>query len=64
MSGALTLADLRRWEAHGATWRAVEIADARVVVQLCTCTGEPEELAQGDEPALIDYVRRTRAAGA
>jgi hypothetical protein len=62
VSGRLTLADLRRWEDHGATWRALEIADEAVTVELCSCVGEPVERARGEEPELISYVRERRGS--
>jgi hypothetical protein len=55
--GRLTLDDLRRWEDHGATWHATEVSDAAVTVQLCTCFGEPVELATGGGEELVAYVR-------
>jgi hypothetical protein len=59
----LTLADLERWVENGATWRAVEVSDARVVVELRACTGEPVDLVAGEAPDLVAYVRDRRAAG-
>ncbi len=56
----ITVADLQRWEEHGATWRAVEISDERAVVELCTCYGEPVDLAQSESPELIAFVRTHR----
>jgi hypothetical protein len=64
---AATIEDLERWELHGATWRAVELSDARAVLELCTCYGEPVDLIQSQDPALIQFVRdraRARAADA
>jgi hypothetical protein len=62
---AATIEDLERWELHGATWRAVELSDARAVVELCTCYGEPVDLVQSQDPALIEFVReRARACAA
>lgn len=53
-----TIADLQRWEDHGATWRALELTDERAVVELCTCYGEPVDLVQSQDPQLIEFVRR------
>ena len=64
MSGALTLAELRQWEDAGAAWRAVEVGEEEVAVQLCTCTGEPVELRHGRDPALVGYVRTRRSSEA
>lgn len=55
-----TIEDLKRWEDHGATWRALEISDERAVVELCTCYGEPVDLVQSEEPELIEFVRGHR----
>jgi hypothetical protein len=57
MRPTLTLADLRRWEDGGATWRAVEVNDDRAVVELRTCMGEPVDTQIGNEPDLIAFVR-------
>jgi hypothetical protein len=48
---------LRRWEQHGAEWRAVHVSDEHAVVDLCTCTGELVERLESDDPALIRYLR-------
>jgi len=61
LNESLTLADLRRWEDHGATWRALGVDDEFVVLQLCTCFGEPVELTRSDEPQVIEYVREHRS---
>jgi len=61
LNESLTLADLRRWEDHGATWRALEVDDEFVVLQLCTCFGEPVELRRSDEHQVIEYVREHRS---
>ena len=53
----ITLAYLKSWEGHGATWRALEVADDHAIVQLCTCYGEPVDLVRGDEPELIAFLR-------
>jgi hypothetical protein len=53
----ITIEDLERWTDHGAQWRVLEYAQGRAVVELCTCYGEPVDVAEGDSPALIEYVR-------
>jgi hypothetical protein len=58
---AITVDALVRWEEHGANWRAVEVSDRRAVVELCTCHGEPVDVLESDEPALIAFVRGRRA---
>jgi hypothetical protein len=57
----LTLADLERWELFGASWRVVELSDARAVLDLCACTGQLIERRASDDRALIDYVRTASA---
>lgn len=59
---ALTVADLQRWEEHGALWRVKDIGDQRVVVELCTCYGEPVDLVQSEAPEVIAYVRNAGSA--
>jgi hypothetical protein len=54
---AITIDELERWEEHGATWRAVEVSDARAVVELCTCYGEPVDMRESESPELIEFVR-------
>jgi hypothetical protein len=51
------LPQLEDWELHGATWRTVEVAPQRVVIELCSCTGEPMERVESEDPELIEYVR-------
>lgn len=53
-----TIEQLERWEEHGAIWRTFELTDEHVVVELCTCYGEPVDLVQGDDPELMEFVRR------
>jgi hypothetical protein len=48
---------VRRWEDHGAVWRAVHVSDERAVVDLCTCTGEPVERLESSDPELIRLIR-------
>ena len=52
------LAQLEDWELHGATWRTVEFGEERVVLELCSCSGEPMDLVESEDAKLIDYVRR------
>jgi hypothetical protein len=58
----LTVGELENWVDSGATWRPVEITDARAVVELCTCYGEPVDLREGVGEELIEYVRARRHA--
>jgi hypothetical protein len=48
---------LRRWEDHGAVWRAVHVSDDRAIVDLCTCHGEPVDRLESDDPGLIRLLR-------
>lgn len=56
-SASVTIDDLERWVLSGAHWRIVELSDARAVVELCACTGEPMELVESGDPTVIEYVR-------
>jgi hypothetical protein len=60
MRRAATIEDLRRWEEHGALWRALEVSDERAVVQLCACHGEPVDVVQSEDAAFIEFVRQHR----
>ena len=57
---SVTVEYLEEWKDHGAMWRAVEVSDQRAVIDLCSCTGEPMDRVQSDEPKLIAYVRAHR----
>lgn len=58
LSGAESpVAQLERWEAFGAGFRVEHLADARAVVQLTTCTGEPVERIESADPELITFLR-------
>jgi hypothetical protein len=37
--------------------RVVDISNQHAVVDLCTCTGEPLERLQTEDPAVIGYLR-------
>jgi hypothetical protein len=52
---------VRRWEEHGATWRAVHVSDQWVVLDLCECTGAPVERLESGDPELIRFVREQAA---
>ena len=55
------LSELEDWELHGATWRALELGKQRVVLELCSCSGEPMDRVESEERKLIEYVRARRA---
>lgn len=54
---------LRRWEDHGAVWRAVHVSDDRAIVDLCTCHGEPVDRLESDDPGLIRLLRERPESG-
>ena len=60
MRAGLTIAELEDWELHGAIWRPLELSDERAVVELCSCSGEPMDVVEGDSPELIEFVRARR----
>jgi hypothetical protein len=60
MRSGLTIAELEDWELHGAVWRALEVTDERAVVELCSCSGEPMDVAASDAPDVIEFVRTHR----
>jgi hypothetical protein len=67
MSGKDTeppVAVLRRWEDHGAVWRAIHVSDAKAIVDLCTCHGEPVERIESDDPELVAFLRERAALDA
>jgi hypothetical protein len=59
-SDPLTVETLERWEGAGAQWRVVDISAERVVVDLCTCTGEPVDQVQSEDPEIIEHLRTAR----
>jgi hypothetical protein len=54
------LSELEDWELHGATWRTIALGTQRVVLDLCSCSGEPMDRIESDDPKLIEYVRDHR----
>jgi len=56
-SQPLTIAALERWVLFGATWTVAEISAEHVLVQLCSCTGEPVECRETRDLTVIAYVR-------
>ncbi len=53
----VTIPELEDWERNGAVWRTVEFDPDRVVIDMCSCTGERMDRVSSEDPALIDYVR-------
>jgi hypothetical protein len=54
---AVTIAELEDWERNGAVWRPVEFERNRVVIDMCSCTGERMDRVASEDPDLIEYVR-------
>jgi len=61
LSSSVTIKELEEWELNGAIWRPVEVTDQRAVINLCSCSGEPMDRVESEEPKLIEYVRARRA---
>ena len=57
LRSSFQLSELEDWELHGATWRAVELGPERIVLELCSCSGEPMDLVESNDRKLIEYVR-------
>ena len=53
--------NLEDWTLSGGSWRMVSISSDQAVVDLCTCTGEPMERLESDDPAVIAYLRTTHS---
>jgi hypothetical protein len=53
----VSIEDLERWVIAGAHWRVVDISRDHAVVDMCSCTGEPMERVESDDPAVIGYLR-------
>jgi hypothetical protein len=51
------VAVLERWADHGALYEVLELTDAKAVVQLQTCYGEPVDLLESDDRRLIAFLR-------
>lgn len=60
MRSGLTIAELEDWELHGAIWRVLTVTDERAVVELCSCSGEPMDVAASDASEVIEFVRSHR----
>ena len=53
----VTIAELKDWEQGGANWRPVEFDRGRVVIDMCSCTGERMDRVPSQDPDVIEYVR-------
>ena len=53
---------LKRWEDHGAIWRAESVTDDKAVVLMCTCYGEPVERIESTDANLLRFVRERGGA--
>jgi hypothetical protein len=58
----ITVPELERWEEHGATWRALVVEDEHVVVELCTCFGEPVDVVESRAAETVAFVRDHRSS--
>jgi len=47
---------LGRWCDHGAQYRILHLTEARAVVQLLTCTGEPVDRLESSDGELIAWL--------
>lgn len=47
---------LERWTDHGANWRVLALGAHHAVVELRTCSGEPVDRLESDDPALLRYL--------
>jgi hypothetical protein len=57
----VTIDDLERWVLSGGQWRVVDISREHAVVDMCSCTGEPMDRVESDDPAVIGYLRTARS---
>jgi hypothetical protein len=55
------LENLENWTLSGGSWRLASVSKERAVVDLCTCTGEPMERLESDDPEVIAYLRTTHS---
>ena len=53
----VTIPELDDWELGGANWHPVEFERGRVVIDMCSCTGERMERVASQDPEVIEYVR-------
>jgi hypothetical protein len=51
------LVALKRWEDHGAVWRARSLTEHEAVIDLCTCYGEPVDELRSSDPELLRYLQ-------
>jgi hypothetical protein len=54
---------LERWQDNGAVWRSLHLSDELVIVELCTCHGEPVDRLESTDPETIEWVRARGAGG-
>jgi hypothetical protein len=59
MTSSFKLSELEDWELHGATWRTLELGEQHVVLELCSCSGEPMDRVESNDSKLIEYVLNT-----
>jgi hypothetical protein len=57
------LAELERWQAHGAAYRIAHVSESLAVVELLTCHGgEPVDRLESRDPQVIERLRAEAAA--
>jgi hypothetical protein len=49
---------LERWCDNGAQFKVLHLSDRAAIVQLCSCTGEPVDRLESNDPRLIEYLRQ------
>jgi hypothetical protein len=64
MGSPLTIDEVERWVAFGATWRLVNISDQAAVVDMCQCTGAPVDRRVATDPVVLEYLRNHSLADA
>ena len=42
-------------------WQPVEVTPEHAVVDLCSCSGEPMDRVESDDPEFIEFVRTHRS---
>jgi hypothetical protein len=54
---------LERWRDYGADYKILQPSDARAIVELRTCFGEPVERLESSDPRLLEYLRGAEEDG-
>jgi hypothetical protein len=51
------VAVLERWRHNGAGFRVLHLSEQAAIVELHTCTGEPVDRLESNDPRLIQYLQ-------